>query len=123
MYFGTFDGFRPDELVGGHEIPVELWNINVAEGTEIERGMLLGASSAVANFAPISAENDASKVLVIAKDDFVADATHTVTTAYASGVFNREKIKLGGTSTLTLDAFIEPLRKSNIHIRSILSVT
>ena len=92
-YFGTFDG--------------------------IQRGMLLASDTPTGTYAPVSNASDASKVLVIARDNFTADADHTVTQAYASGAFHREKIILGGTSSLTIEPFEDQLRKSNIHLRSL----
>lgn len=119
-YFGTFDGIKRDELSGGLEEPQEIWNINVGASAAIKRGMLLGASSPTAVFDLVSSAADASKVLVIARDNFTADADHKVTQAYASGKFNRERIIVGGSSALTLEPFEDALRKSNIRVTSIL---
>ena len=119
-YFGTFDGIKRDELSGGLEEPQEIWNINVGASAAIKRGMLLGASAPTAVFDLVSSAADASKVLVIARDNFTADADHKVTQAYASGKFNRERIIIGGDSALTLEPFEDALRKSNIRVTSIL---
>ncbi|MBR1645174.1 MAG: hypothetical protein IJ774_05475 [Selenomonadaceae bacterium] len=118
-YFGTFDGIQRDELAAGGVIPESIWNVNVGASAAIQRGMLLAADTPTAVFAPVSNVSDASKVLVIARDNFVSDADHTVTQAYASGTFHREKIILGGTSALTTEPFEDQLRKSNIHLRSL----
>lgn len=118
-YFGTFDGIKRDELSGGLEEPQEIWNINVGASAAIKRGMLLGASAPTAVFDLVSSAADASKVLVIARDNFTADADHKVTQAYASGKFNRERIIVGGSSALTLEPFEDALRKSNIRVTSI----
>ena len=119
-YFGTFDGIVRDELSGGLEEPQEIWNINVGASAAIQRGMLLGASAPTAVFDLVSLADDASKVLVIARDNFTADKDHTVTQAYSSGKFNRERIIIGGDSALTLESFEDALRKSNIRVTSIL---
>ena len=118
-YVETVDGVIRDELAGGVGGGHEIWNINVGESAVIERGMLLCASAVTAEFAQVTGASDASKVLVVARDDFSADEDHTVTQAFASGKFNRERIKLGGASTLTLDPFEDQLRKSNILLTSI----
>jgi len=118
-YFGTFDGIQRDELAAGGVIPESIWNANVGASPAIPPRMLLAADSPTAVFAPVSNASDASKVLVIARDNFVADDAHTVTQAYASGTFHREKIILGGTSSLTTEPFEDQLRKSNIHLRSL----
>ncbi len=116
-YFWSMSGITRDELSGGGDgIPQETWNINVGASAVIERGMLLGASSPTAEFAPVTDASDASKVLVIARENFTADEEHTVTQAFASGKFNRERIKLGGNSSLTLEPFVNELRKQNIHL-------
>ena len=119
-YFGTFDGIKRDELSGGLEEPQEIWNINVGASAAIKRGMLLGASAPTAVFDLVSSAADASKVLVVARDNFVADAEHQVTQAYAGGVFNAERIKLGGTSSLTIEPFVDALRKSNIRLHHLI---
>ena len=118
-YFVTFDGIQRDELAGGSEESQEIWNINVGASAVIERGMLLGASSPTGIFDLVNSSLDASKCLVIARDNFTADAEHSVTQAYASGKFNREKIILGGTSALTIEPFVDALRKSNIRLTSL----
>lgn len=119
-YFATIDGIERDELSGGADgIPQSVWNINVGARAVIQRGMLLCGDTATGEFKPVSSEADATKVLAIARDNFTADAEHTVTQVYASGKFNRERIILGGTSALTLEPFEDQMRKSNIHVTSI----
>ena len=119
-YFATFDGIQRDELAGGTDGSFQtIWNVNVGASAAIERGMLLAASTPTGEFKLVSDASDASKVLVVARDNFTADKTHTVTQAYASGKFNRERIILGGTSALTIEPFEDQLRKSNIHLTSI----
>ena len=119
-YVETVAGVTRDELLGGHEIPLELWNVNVGASAVIERGMLLGASSPTATFDLVNSSLDASKCLVIASSDFTANSiSGHVTTAYSSGLFNRDKIILGGTSALTLDLFVNEMRKQNLHVTDI----
>ena len=118
--FATFDGIQRDELSGGTDGSFQtIWNVNVGASAAIERGMLLAADKPTGEFKLVSDASDASKVLVVARDNFTADETHTVTQAYASGKFNRERIILGGTSALTIEPFEDQLRKSNIHLTSI----
>ena len=118
-YFWSTSGVIRDELAGGAEFPLSVWNVNVGASAVIERGQLLCASSPTAEFKLVTDASDASKVLGIAACDFTADDTHTVTTAYVAGVFNGNRLKLGGDSTLTIDAFSNELRKQNIHLTSI----
>lgn len=118
-YFYETDGVIRDELAGGAEFPLSVWNVNVGASAVIERGQLLCASSPTAEFKLVTDASDASKVLGIAACDFTADDTHTVTTAYVAGVFNGNRIKLGGDSTLTLEPFANELRKQNLHITNI----
>lgn len=118
-YFWQTDGIERDELSGGPEAPLTVWNVNVGASAVIERGQLLCASSPTADFALVSSAGDASKVLGVAVADFTADADHTVTQIYSSGKFNRERIILGGDSSLTLDTFENELRRQNIHLTSI----
>lgn len=118
-YFWQTDGIERDELSGGPEAPLTVWNVNVGASAVIERGQLLCASSPTADFALVSSAGDASKVLGVAVADFTADADHTVTQIYSSGKFNRERIILGGDSSLTLDIFENEMRRQNIHLTSI----
>lgn len=118
-YFWATDGIERDELSGGPEAPLTVWNVNVGASAVIERGQLLCADSPTDEFALVSSSGDASKVLGVAVADFTADADHTVTSIYVSGKFNRERIKLGGDSSLTLDTFANELRRQNIHLTSV----
>lgn len=116
-YYWSISGITRDELTGGGVIPVDIWNVNVGASAIIERGQLLCADSPTSTWSLASSTLDADKVLGIARDNFVADEDHTVTQIYSSGTFNRERIKLGGDSTLTIEPFVDKLRKSNIHLR------
>lgn len=113
-YAETVDGWRADELLAGTEQPVSIYNVKVGEGTTLERGDLICAGSFSGEFAPVSSAGDAAKVLMIAADDFTADSLSTVTRAYASGVFSREKVNSGSVS---IAAFEPELRKQNILLR------
>ena len=117
-YFKTVNGWEEDALLAGTEFPVEIYNVSVGSSASLSRGDLICAGSMSGVFAPVSSAGDASKVLMIAADDFVADSLSTVTRAYASGVFSREKIKFGGAS-LTTDPFEQALRTQNIHLRGL----
>jgi len=119
-YVWEIDGIQRDELSGGGDgIPQEIWNVNVGASAVIERGMLLGGESMTGEFSQVTSAADAAKIFGIAVENFTADAEHHVTQVYASGKFNRERIKLGGASTLTLEPFENELRRQNIHITSI----
>lgn len=116
-FFGTRDGIKRDELCGGADgIPMSIRNIEVGSDTTIQRGMLLSSATTFGVFAPV-ADTDTSKVFVIAEKDFQADSDHTVTQAYTSGKFNREKIILD--ESLNIDNYEETLRKENIILTSI----
>lgn len=120
-YFWSISGIQRDELAGGGDgIPQEVWNVPVGASAVIERGMLLCADSPTATWAQVTSTVDASKVLGIARDNFTAGGNSAaVTQVYASGKFNRERIKLGGGSSLTLEPFENELRRQNIHVTSI----
>ena len=118
-YFWQQDGIERDELQGRPGQLVDIWNVNVGASAVIERGMLLGASSPLGEWSLVNSTADTLKVFGIARDNFTADDEHTVTQVYSSGFFNRERIALGGDSTLTLEPFVNELRKQNIHLTSI----
>ena len=115
-YVETVNGWEEDGLLAGTEYPVEIFNVNVGASATLERGDLICAGSFSGVFAPVSSASDASKILMIAADDFVADSLSTVTRAYAAGTFSREKITFGGAS-LTTEPFEQALRLQNIHLR------
>ena len=116
-YAEIFNGITRDELQAGHDIPVKLFNVNVGANAEIKRGDLLCATAMSGTFSLASSAADASKVLMIAANDYTADSVGGVTQAYTSGVFNRERIHIG--ASLTSDAFEPELRNQNIHLTSI----
>ena len=116
-YFWQIDGIQRDELTGGGVQPVDIWNVNVGASAVIERGMLLGADSPLGEWSLVDSTADSLKTFGIARDNFTADDEHTVTQVYSSGTFNRERIILGGDSSLTLDTFENELRKQNIHLK------
>lgn len=115
-YVESSVGFEADELLGGHEA-VELWNVKVGSNATITRGDLLSADSASGIFS-IATASDAAKVLVIAAEDFVADSLNAVTSAYAAGKFNREKITFGGAS-VAIAPFEQALRTQGIWLTGI----
>ena len=116
-YYGEGDGVTYDELLGGGETAIEIWNINVASDTAVERGMLLESSSLSGTYKA-AASFSANKIYVIAAEDFTADSDNTVTQAYSMGKFNREKIKLD--ESLDIADFENELRKQNIHLTTII---
>ena len=117
-YVEVVNGWEEDALLAGTEFPTEIFNVSLSSGASVSRGDLLCAGSMSGVFAPVSSASDATKVLLISAEDFVADSLSTVTQAYASGVFNREKIKFGGAS-LTTEPFEQALRTQNIHLRGL----
>ena len=121
-YYNEVSGVERDELQAGTAYPVDVWNVNVGASAVIERGMLLAANGLTGTWSQVAASTDATKIMGIATTDFTADADHTVTQVYAGGTFNREKIILGGASTLTVDVFEPELRKQNIHLRHLRAV-
>ena len=111
-YIESAVGYEADELQGGVEYALETYVVNVESGASISRGDLLAGMSMSGVFS-IAGASDASKVLMIAAEDFVADSLNTATVAYGSGKFNRDKITFGGTS-LSIDPFEGELRKQGI---------
>ena len=119
-YFGLSNALARDELQGGGDgFATELWNINVGANAVIERGMLLCASLPTAQFSQVTSAADVNKVFAIASTDYIGGTSAGVTQAYTSGKFNRERIKLGGAPTLTLETFENELRKQNIILTGI----
>ena len=116
-FFGTRDGIKRDELMGGTGVNIFNRNIAVDSDATIARGMLLCSNKTFGTYKPVSSTADASKVLVVAAENFNADSDHTVTQSYVSGMFNREKIILD--SSLNIDDFEEALRKVDIRLTSI----
>ena len=118
-YAEVFEGVKRDELQGGCEVPVRIWNVNVGASAAISRGDLLCGTSMSGIFSVVGGASDASKILTIAATDLTADSLGGVAQVYSSGVFNREKITFGGNSALKVEDFEPELRRQNIHLTSI----
>lgn len=119
-YYGHLSGVKRDELLGGAEEVVSIRNVRVSSDTVLVRGTVLASDSSEGLYAPATS-SDVDKVLVIAREDFVADSDNTVTQAYTSGKFNREHLIFGDSST-SVAAFEEPLRKVDIKLTSIKNI-
>lgn len=115
-YVEEVNGWEEDGLLGGLEFPTELYNVSVGSSASISRGDLLCGNSMSGVFDVVGGASDATKVLCIAAEDFVADSLDAVTQAYFSGKFNREKITFGGNSSLTTAPFEAEMRKQNLWL-------
>lgn len=115
-YYEEGVGFEEDGLLGGTEFPTELYNVSISSGASLSRGDLICGSSMSGVFAPVSSASDASKILMIANEDFTATSLSAVTSAYSAGVFNREKIICAGGS---IADFEQELRKQGIWLTSL----
>lgn len=119
-YFWSISGITRDELAGSPGVLQDIWNVNVGASAVIERGMLLCADSPTAEWAQVTSTVDAAKILGVARDNFEAGGNSAaVTQVYASGTFNRERIKLGGDSSLTIEPFVKPLKEQGIRLTHI----
>ena len=114
-YTGNFQGVKRDELIGGTLQPLEIFNVFVAQDAEIKRGDLLAAESFAGTFA-LATASDTAKVFVVAEKDFTASSESKVTQGYASGTFNREKIRTANNSLNTLEP---ALRRQNINLTTL----
>lgn len=112
-YYEEFAGVARDELFGDVSQPVKIRNVTLSTGTAITRGTILAAATPDGTYAAATAA-DVNKNLVIAAADFTATSDGTVTQAYSSGVFNREKITPSDTGVFELE-----LRRQNIQLTSI----
>ena len=115
-YVEEFTGFREDALLGGTEIATEIYNVRTSDNASLSRGDLICGSSMSGVFAPVSGAADANKILLIAAEDFVADSLHAVTSAYAAGKFNREKLTCAGGS---IADFEFEMRKQGLWLTSL----
>ena len=115
-YYEEFTGFREDALLGDTSFPVELYNVKVSSNASLSRGDLICGESMSSIFAPAGTANDAEKILMIAAEDFVADSLHAVTSAYASGKFNRERVACAGGS---IEDYAAEMRKQGLWLTSL----
>ena len=113
-YYGDFDTVTLDELQAASNIPVTTFNISVENNATIQRGDLLAAANFTDTFKLASA-GDSSKVLAVARDNFVADSNHTVTAAYFSGTFHKNKIRTASSDSSVIDSLQNELRRQNLH--------
>lgn len=116
-YYEEGVGFEEDGLLGGVEFPTELYNVSISSGASLSRGDLICGSSMSGVFAPVGGASDANKILLVANEDFVADSLNAVTSAYASGKFNRSKINVAGGSIADFEA---EMRKQNLHLTEVI---
>ena len=117
-YVEEVNGWEEDGLLGGFEFPTEIYNVSLSAGASVSRGDLLCSNSMSGVFS-IAGASDASKILLFAAEDFVADSLNAVTQAYASGKFNREAITFGGNSSVDISNFESEMRKQNLYLTSI----
>lgn len=111
-YFNQADKtITQDDLVSDH-FPILTRNVSLSGGTAIERGMILAGASGI--YSPAQSSADATKILSIASRNETSDAT--VTTAYVSGRFHENKLKLG---ELDIEDFREPLRQGGIYLNEL----
>lgn len=108
--------FRDELQAAGDGIPVFLRNVEVADDAEIQRGMLLAASTPEGVYS-LAGAGDTGKYFAIARDNFIADSDHQITQAYYHGRFHRDKIiTSGGSDTTVLDSLELELRRQNIFL-------
>lgn len=116
-YFGTFEGVTWDDLqAAGDGISTFTRNIEVGSDTTVERGMLMAASTPTGVYS-LAGAGDSGKFFAIARENFEADSSHTVTTAFTMGRFHAPKvITTGGSDTSVLAALEPELRRQNLHL-------
>ena len=116
-FYKEFDDvLKRDELIGGHDTPIEINNIKVAQDAELKRGDLLAADNFQATFK-LAAASDTAKCFAVAAEDFAASSDSAVTQAYISGRFNRQRLRVSSSDTATVLTTLEPaLRRQEIKL-------
>lgn len=103
LYEKNFDSVEMDNLFAGTEIPVIVKSVKLAAGQGIlKRGTVLGIVSATKEAIAVdSVKSDGGEKA----DCILTDTVDTtgddpiVTTAYSSGLFNRNALTFGGSDT------------------------
>ena len=117
-YYEQVDGTTTDELIGGVEVPIIIHNVSVSANASLSRGELICADS-LGVYSPATIEADAVKPLCIVAQDCTADSLGGVAQGYVSGVFNAEKVLVGGADSLTAEPFRQSLRSQGIYLTSL----
>ena len=111
----TMVGAVYDSLIGG-TAPMIVRNVKVSSDTTIERGALLAGafdgSDVTVHIATAADATNGNELFIAATDDEGV----TVTTAYASGQFNRSAIK----TTLDVNKFEGEMRRQNIILTEVI---
>lgn len=117
--YSVLGSITPDNLIGGHEVPLLTTKVILASGQGVlKRGSVIGiiTSGGKGKLCNVAGTDDGSRVAkyILAKDvDTTADAPAVV---YKSGIFNRNALIFGGTDTPTATHEAE-LIDLGIHLR------
>lgn len=118
MYKQTGE-FTPDKLIVGNEMPILTEGIKVAKGQgTLVRGTVVGILTTGGLAKPVdSTKSDGTQApYAILTDDI--DTTGDVdvtTTAYTTGLFNKDALTFGGADTVATHK--TELRKLGIHLK------
>lgn len=112
--------FTPNNLIAGNEVPILTAGITLVSGQEVlKRGTVIGIETATGKAKILnSTATDGSQVPYGILTDDVDTTVEVNTTAYTSGLFNKDAMIFGGTDTAA-DHETE-LRKLGIFLKKVI---
>lgn len=97
--------YTPDNLIASHDMPILVKGIKLAKNQGIvTRGTVLGIITAtgLAKPADMTKADGTEKAFCITTDTINTDSeTDISTTAYVSGIFNKNALLVGGADTIS----------------------
>jgi hypothetical protein len=118
----NFGEYVPDHLIADLSVPILTKGVTLKAGLgDLKRGTVLGITTDTKQSAPVNSTlTDGTQVAyAILTDDVTVGDTPLVSTAYISGLFNRNALTFGGTDTADLHE--ETLRTKGIFLKDNLS--
>ncbi|MED3965035.1 head decoration protein [Niallia taxi] len=108
--------FKYSNLFAGTSVPVDIKGVRLKSGQGLLlKGTVLGITTAGLAVKVNSAATDGSNTADCILTDDVDTTTEVVTTAYISGLFNRQALIFGGTDTA--EKHEKTLRTLNIILK------
>ena len=111
--------FTPDNLIASNEMPILVEGIKLAKAQGIvKRGTVLGLVTAGGVAKPVdSTKTDGTEApyAILTDDIDTTGSVDVTTTAYTTGVFNKDALIFGGSDTVANHKL--ELRKLGIHLK------
>lgn len=117
--YKTVGEFKPDNLIASNEMPILTEGIKLVKAQGIvKRGTVVGVITASGLAKPVDStktDGTESPYAILTDDIDTAGSVDVTTTAYTTGVFNKEELVFGGTDDAAKHKV--ELRRLGIHLK------